>query len=132
MKSTLTPVFRRSRRMLAALVLAAAAAAAPPQTLRIDWQHGGDAKTEHYALERVVVEALPWPGNPARPLDDTNRGMNLFEVLDADGQVIYSRGFSTIFGEWKSTDEAGALQRTFQESMRLPMPTGPVTVRISA
>src|SRR5688572_4797891 len=100
------------------LLLAAAtvADAATPATLRIDWQHGGDAKSEHYALERVVVETLPWPGNPARPIDDTNRGMNLFEVLDADGEVVYSRGFSTIFGEWKSTDEAGTLQRTFQES----------------
>ena len=120
--------------MLASLVLAAATAAtsAPPPTLRIDWQHGGDATTEHYALERVVVEALPWAGNPDRPIDDTNRGMNLFEVIDADGDVIYSRGFSTIFGEWKGTDEAGTLQRTFQESMRLPMPDGPVTVRVSA
>ena len=35
--------------MLASLVLAAATAAtsAPPPTLRIDWQHGGDATTEH-------------------------------------------------------------------------------------
>lgn len=57
------------------------AVATPPQTVRVDLQHGGDASTEHYALERVVVEALPWPGNPDRPIDGTNRGMNLFEVM---------------------------------------------------
>jgi hypothetical protein len=108
------------------------AAAAPPQTLRVDLQHGGDATTEHYALERVVVEALPWAGNPDRPIDDTNRGMNLIEVLDASGKVIYSRGFSTIFGEWRSTDEAKTLTRSFQESMRLPMPDAAVTLRVSA
>ena len=106
--------------------------AAPPQTLRVDLQHGGDATTEHYALERVVVEALPWPGNPDRPIDGTNRGMNLFEVIDVgSGKVIYSRGFSTIFGEWRSTDEAKTLSRSFQESMRLPMPEAPVIVRVS-
>ena len=49
---------------------------AVPATLRVDIQHGGDIKTEHYALERVMVEALPWAGNPARPLDDSNRGAN--------------------------------------------------------
>ncbi len=117
--------------LLAALALPAFAA--PPQTLRVDWQHGGDATSEHYALERVVVEALPWAGNPDRPVDGTNRGMNLFEVIDAaSGEVVYSRGFSTIFGEWRSTDEAGTLQRTFQESMRLPMPEKPVVLRVSA
>jgi hypothetical protein len=112
--------------------LVASVAAAPPATLRVDLQHGGDARTEHYALERVVVEALPWPGNPDRPIDDTDRGTNLFEVLDAaSGKVLYSRGFSTIFGEWRSTEEAKSLTRSFQESMRLPMPSAPVTLRVS-
>ena len=116
--------------LLAGLV--SPAAAAPPATLRVDLQHAGDATTERYALERVVVEPLPWPGNPDRPLDDTNRGMNLFEVIDAAGKVVYSRGFSTIFGEWRTTDEAKKVTRSFQESMRLPMPDAPVTVRVSA
>ena len=118
---------------LACFALAASALAAPPQTLRVDLQHGGDAKTEHYALERVVVEALPWPGNPDRPIDDSNLGMNRFEVIDAaSGKTIYSRGFSTIFGEWRSTGEAKELSRSFQESMRLPMPDAPVILRVSA
>jgi hypothetical protein len=113
-----------------ALVLATVTVLAAPQTVRVDLQHSGDATTEHYALERVVVEALPWAGNPDRPIDDTNRGMNRFEVLDASGRVIYSRGFSTVFGEWRSTAEAGTLTRSFQESMRLPMPDAPVTLRV--
>ena len=40
----------------AALLLALSPAfAAPPATLRVDIQHGGDARTEHFALERVLV-----------------------------------------------------------------------------
>ena len=116
---------------IASLLLALPAAAAPPATLRVDIQHGGDANTEHFALERLVVEPLPWPGNPARPLDDSNRGMNQVRVLDADtGELLYSRGYSTIFGEWQSTAEAAGLQRSFQESLRIPMPEKPVTVQI--
>ncbi len=107
------------------------AQAAAPQTLRVDVQHGGDAKSEHYALERVVVEPLPWPGNPARPIDTTNRGTQKFEVIDPDdGRVLYSRGYSTVFGEWQTTDEAKEMQRSFQESMRFPMPAKPVLVKV--
>lgn len=107
------------------------AQAAAPQTLRVDIQHGGDAKGEHYALDRVVVEPLPWPGNPARPIDTTNRGIQKFEVVDPDsGRVLYSRGYSTVFGEWQTTDEAKEMQRSFQESMRFPMPAKPVLVKM--
>ena len=119
--------------LIGGLFLTGVVFAAPPQTLRIDLQHAGDASTEHYALERVVVEALSWPGNPDRPIDDTNRGMNRFEAIDAaSGKLIYSRGFSTIFGEWRTTDEAKTLTRSFQESMRLPLPAAPVILRVSA
>ena len=120
---------------LAAVTASAATPAgqvqAAPPTLRVDIQHSGDAKSEHYALERVVVEPLPWPGNPARPLDTSNRGSQKFEVVDADsGRVLYSRGYSTVFGEWRTTDEAQATQRSFQESMRFPMPERPVLVKV--
>ncbi len=75
------------RWLLAALLLLAAvpvasAQDATPATLRVDILHTGNALTEQYALHRVVIEPLPWPGNPARPLDDSNRGLNRFEVVD--------------------------------------------------
>lgn len=119
------------RFLLAALLALPAFAAEPAATLRIDIQHGGDARTEHFALERVVLEPLPWPGNPARPIDDSNRGVNLLQVLDPEtGELLYSRGYSTIFGEWQSTAEAETTQRSFQESLRIPMPDAPVTVQV--
>ena len=114
-----------------ALPLHAAEPESVPRTLRVDIQHSGDARAEHYALERVVVEPLPWPGNPDRPLDDGNRGSQKFEVVDAaSGRVLYSRGYSTVFGEWRTTEEAGTLQRSFQESLRFPVPGAPVEVKV--
>ena len=123
----------RILRLLASLTLlgASAAVAAPPATLRVDIQHSGDAKREAFALERVLVEPLPWAGNPARPVDRTNRGANRFDVLDEkSGELLYSRGYSTIFGEWRTTEEAGQLARSFQESLRLPMPSAPVLLKV--
>src|SRR5258707_2444464 len=84
-----------------------AALAAAPRTLRVDYYHTGTATEERFSLDRVVVEPLAWPGNPARPIDDTNRGKYFFEVADAaNGRVTYSRGFSSIYGEWETTAEA--------------------------
>ncbi|QYF95838.1 IgA Peptidase M64 [Massilia sp. PAMC28688] len=114
-----------------ALLLSAAAGAQPPATVRVDYHHSGNALSDHYALERVVIEPLPWPGNLARNIDTTGRGQNMVEVVDAKtGDVIYSRGFSTIFGEWRTTEEAGKMNRGFQESVRFPKPAAPVKVRI--
>jgi hypothetical protein len=43
-------------------------------------------------------------------------------------QVLYSRGFASIYGEWETTDEAKTSNRTFQESLRFPAPTSPVEI----
>jgi hypothetical protein len=44
-----------------------------PSTLRVDYYHTGNDKEERFSMDRVVVEPLPWPGNPAKPIDATNR-----------------------------------------------------------
>jgi hypothetical protein len=76
-----------------------------------------------FSFDRVVVEPLPWAGNPNHPIDDTNLGKYLFEVRDrATNRLLYSRGFSSIYGEWESTDEAKTVNRTFSESLRFPAP----------
>lgn len=104
---------------------------AQPATVRLDYQHSGNALAEQYAIERVVIEPLPWPGNMGRTLDDSDRGNNRVEVADArTGELLYSRGFSTVFGEWRSTEEALKLNRAFGESVRFPKPQQPVKVRI--
>lgn len=116
---------------LAAGTLGNTAHAAQPATVRVDYTHSGNALSDQYALERVVIEPLPWPGSTARNFDDTNRGQNRVEVVDAKtGDLLYSRGFSTVFGEWRTTEEAGKMSRSFQESVRFPKPDRPVRVRI--
>ena len=132
-------LFAHPRGFIAALMLALAACAAPafaappaqPATVRLDYIHSGNALNEQYAMERVVIEPLPWPGDMRRTIDNTNRGNNLVEVVDAaSGALLYSRGFSTVFAEWASTEEAGKANRGFQESVRFPKPDKPVKVRI--
>ncbi|ALK98919.1 peptidase M64 [Massilia sp. WF1] len=120
------------RLLAAALLLSAGAAQAQqPATVRLDYTHSGNALSEQYAIERVLIEPLPWPGDMSQPFDNTNRGNNRLEVADAKtGDLLYSRDFSTVFGEWKTTEEANKLSRGFHESVRFPQPDRPVRVRI--
>jgi hypothetical protein len=113
-----------------ALFLYVVASAAPaPRTMRLDYFHTGDATHELFSVDRVVLEPLPWPGNPARVIDETNLGKYFFEVRDAKtDRVLYSRGFSSIYGEWETTDEATKQNRTFSESLRFPAPDAPVKI----
>ena len=100
-----------------------------PATMRLDFFHTGNATQELFSVDRVVMEPVPWPGNPNRPIDATNRGKYFFEVRDLSSKrVLYSRGFSSIYGEWVTTDEAKTANRTFHESLRFPAPEAPVQI----
>ena len=106
-----------------------AAPASAAQTMRVDYYHTGNNKEERFSLDRIVIEPLPWAGNSSRPIDDTNLGKYFFEVVDAQsGATLYSRGFSSIYGEWETTAEAGSMNRTFSESLRFPAVEKPARI----
>jgi hypothetical protein len=107
-----------------------AAAASAPVTVRVDYFHTGDATEERFALAAVVREG-PWPGPADRRVDTTGLGRYRFEVRDArSSDLLYSRGFASVYGEWETTGEARERTRGFHESVRFPEPAGPVTVSI--
>ena len=114
--------------LLAACLAAPGSAADAPATWRLDYFHtggpgiGSDAGStgEPFAVDRIVVEPLAWPGNPAGYLDTSGTGLYRFQVMDAAGAAVYSRGFNSIYGEWETTAEAGEVNRTFHESLRFP------------
>jgi hypothetical protein len=122
-------MMKRILLLLALGLLLSVTAFAAPQTMRLDYYHTGNAKQEHFSLDRIVIEPLPWPGDMTKTLDNTNLGKYFFEVRDQNTkQVLYSRGFASIYGEWETTDEANAIMRTFSESLRFPAPTAAVEI----
>ncbi|HET7112438.1 MAG TPA: M64 family metallopeptidase, partial [Pyrinomonadaceae bacterium] len=113
----------------AAILLFISGASAATQTMRVDYYHTGDASSEVFSVDRIVIEPLPWPGDLKQALDTSNLGKYFFEVREAKTkQVLYSRGFASIYGEWETTDEAKTIKRTFQESFRFPAPSAPVSI----
>ena len=110
------------------LVALAAPAGAPPAAWRLDFYHTGGVSPEVFSVDRVVVEPLPWSGSARENVDRTGWGSYRFEVRDTVGKVLFSRGFSPIFAEWLTTEEAGSISKTFHESLRFPAPSAVVDI----
>lgn len=101
------------------------------RTLRVDVHHAGNAKEESFTLDRLILEG-PWAGNPRRLLAPRELGRYLLRVRDeATGALVYSKGFDSYFGEYKTTEPAAnGVRRTFSESLLLPCPKGKVTIEV--
>jgi hypothetical protein len=133
--------------LLLLAVLAAPAGAADPgdagtgpefdalftgETLRIDVYHTGSRAEEEFTLDGLRVEGS-WAGSRLNLLDDTNLGAYLFRMSEAaTGRPIFSRGFSSLFGEWRTTGEAATTRRTMHETVLAPMPREPAYITIAA
>ncbi|MCG3121164.1 MAG: hypothetical protein ALAOOOJD_04155 [bacterium] len=101
------------------------------QTLRIDYFHSGTATEEHIAIDQIYAGG-EWAESRTHLLDDLNLGNYLVRVsAAATNQVIFSRGYATLFNEWQTTEEAKrGIFKTMHETVRLPVPKSPVIVEI--
>jgi hypothetical protein len=98
------------------------------RTLRIDMTHAGDFHSDEYFLEEVIIEPY-WGGSQVNLLDTFNYGQNYVRVFDFDSEeLLYSRGYSTLFGEWQTTAEAKLVKRSFSESVVIPLPIRPAKI----
>ena len=100
--------------------------------MRVDYFHTGTKAQESFSLDQVYEEGT-WPGSRINLVDTLNLGEFMVKVFDqGTNLLIYSRGFSSMFNEWQTTDEAatGAF-RTFSESVRFPYPKHSVQMTIS-
>jgi len=101
-----------------------------PVTLRVDLAHRGSATTEAYRVVGLVQEGV-WAGSRRHLLDPFPYGAHRFEIRDeASGALLYTRSYSSLFGEWRSTEDAKRRSRSFSESIRIPMPRRPFVLAI--
>ncbi len=98
------------------------------KTMRLDFNHSGTSKEEHFAIDRIVSDG-PWPGNKFILIDKLEMGLYTLQVIDRESKILlYSRGFASIFGEWQTTPESDKQWGSFNESIRFPWPGKPVTI----
>jgi len=92
-------------------------------TLRIDYTHTGDSDTEFVALAELWQQGT-WAGSRTRLVDGLDLGRYYAKLYDAaTGELVWSRGFDSYFGEWQTTGPAGeGVLRTYHESALAPFP----------
>jgi hypothetical protein len=93
------------------------------QGLRIDFFQVGNRNSETVVLDELYQEEF-WSGNPHNLIDTLNLGQYLIKVMDLNTNIlIYSSGFSTLFYEWKTTQEAlSGAEKVMRATLRLPFP----------
>lgn len=92
------------------------------KTMRIDYFHTGDAKEEWITADRIFEQGI-WAGHKKNLIDPFDNGRYCIKVYDASGRLIYSKGFDSYFGEYKTTDSAlKGTKKTFHETALIPYP----------
>ena len=106
--------------LCALLVSSLAGAQTQPRTWRLDFYETGGPGVEAYSFDRLVVEPLAWPDNPAAAVETRLTGNYRFVIVDGSGRVLFARGYDPAFAEWVTTAESKKIRRTFQDSLRFP------------
>ena len=88
----------------------------------MDYLHTGSKGTSSIALLAWKGEAF-WGGSKGHLIDDPLKGEFVVDVFHtSDNKLIYSKGFSTLFSEWQTTDEASHTVKNLLRVHRHPVP----------
>ncbi len=95
-------------------------------TLRIDYVHVGHAKDELVTLDKVYRQR-PWAGSRRHLVDALDNGGYYVKVYDAaTNELLFSRGFDSTFGEYRTSGPAlEGVRRAYHESALVPAPRKP-------
>jgi hypothetical protein len=100
------------------------------KTLRLDFFHTGNNLAENITFDKLIEEGQ-WSGSKKNLIDKYHYGYYVLQVYDsASNQLIYSRGFSTLYQEWQTTEESKNVSRTFSGSVSMPFPQKSIRVEI--
>jgi hypothetical protein len=93
------------------------------KTMRIDYFHVGDSKSEIITLDKIYQYGT-WGGSLKHLIDNFNNGKYYFKIYDAATKtLIYSKGFDSYFGEYKTSDDGlNGIKKTYHESAIIPYP----------
>lgn len=99
------------------------------RTMRVDYYHGGDATGEFITVDRIYEQGT-WAGSLKNLQDPFNIGRYAVKVYEAErGKLIFSRGFDSYFGEYRTTAPAlRGVKRTYHESVLVPFPKNKVVL----
>ncbi|MGE5497305.1 MAG: M64 family metallopeptidase [Syntrophothermus sp.] len=97
------------------------------KTMRIDYHHTGDANSELISLDRIYQYGI-WAGSRKNLLDNFNNGRYYIKIYDnQSGVLIYSKGFDSYFGEYKTSEDGmKGIKKAYHETALIPYPKNKV------
>lgn len=102
------------------------------KSLRIDFALSGNSEFQAAALQQLREEPV-WGGPVKHMIDEFHYGGYYINIYDKESkQLIYSRGFNTLFEEWLTTEQAKHETQSWTNSISVPFPRATVTVEITA
>lgn len=100
------------------------------KTLRYDFLLGGDHESVSVFPQQMKAEPH-WAGSKNNLIDSFEYGTYRISVYDLESdQLIFRKGFSPLFMEWQSTEEAKRLKRTYYQSALIPYPKNKIRLEI--
>ena len=94
------------------------------ERLRVDLVLAGNKDTQQAYLGELHKEKH-WSGNPDQLIDKFGYGQYFYEVF-AGERLIFSKGFSTLFEEWRTTEQAKTVSMAANQTVWMPFPKQPV------
>lgn len=96
------------------------------EQLRYDFLLAGNDKEMRLFPMQMSLEPQ-WGGSRTHLTDTGEMGTYRYRVSDAaSGQLLFSRGFCTLFQEWQSTAEARTTDKAYYHAVFFPFPKGKV------
>ncbi len=103
-----------------------------PKSLRVDFALSGNADAQYAAIQQLREEPI-WSGPKKNLIDRFCYGGYYVNVYDkTTNQLIYSRGFNTLFEEWQTTDQAKHESQAWNNSISIPYPKQEVIIELTA
>ena len=100
-------------------------------SLRVDYCLTGNQYETHYSLKELIREPY-WSGSKTNLIDSLGLGNYYVKVYETGTEnLLYSKGYRNLFGEWTTTTEAQNFTKTFEETVIIPFPKVKVDIAFS-
>jgi hypothetical protein len=99
------------------------------KALRINYIHSGNKTEDKIDIKSFQMNKI-WSGSLVNLIDTFDYGSNKIEVYDLNtNQLIYSRTYSCLFDEYRTTEKGEKKRKAFKETVLCPFPKNEVEVK---
>ena len=102
------------------------------KTLRINYMHIGNINTEALKIDHYTAGGT-WNGTRQDLIEPNHYGDIMVEVFDSvSNKLIFSRSYSCLFTEYRTTEKGMSLEAAMEESVNIPFPKKTILLKFTS